>query len=76
MSNLRLRIKALESLRPINRWLCVEINGEATAAESELINEAHDNCRTVYVFQSVGDTLGVFLGAAKEIYWSDENGES
>ena len=74
--NLRLRIKALESLKPIKPWYTIEINGEATAAESELINKAHDNGRTVYVFQSVGDTLGVYLVGADCIYWGNENGKS
>lgn len=70
--NLRLRIKALESLKPVKPWFTIEINGEATQTESELINKAHDNGRTVYVFQSRGDTMGVWLVDAKEIYWSDE----
>ena len=70
--NLRLRIKALESLRPIKPWFTIEINGEATQAESELINEAHNNGRTVYVFQSQGDTLGVWLVGADCINWSDK----
>ncbi len=73
MSNLRLRIKILESLKPIKPWYTIEINGEATQAEWELINDAHDNGRTVYVFQLRGDTIGVWLVDAKEIYWSDEN---
>ena len=73
MSNLKLRIKTLESLKPIKPWYTIEINGESTQAEWELINKAHDNGRTVYIFQSQGDTLGVFLVGAKEIYWSDEN---
>lgn len=75
MSNLRLRIKILESLKPIKPWYVIEINGEATQAEWELINDAHDNGRTVYVFQLRGDTIGVWLVDAKEIYWS-ENGKS
>ena len=75
--NLRLRIKALENLKPIKPWYTIEIDGEATTAEWELINKADDNGRTVYVFQSVGDTMGVWLVDAKEIYWSDEtNGKS
>ena len=76
MSNLKLRIKILESLRPIKPWYTIEINGEATSAESELINKAHDNGRTVYIFQSQGDTLGVFLVGADCIYWGNENGKS
>jgi hypothetical protein len=72
MSNLRLRIKALESLMPIKTWFTIDINGEATAAEWELINEAHDNGRTVYIFQSQGDTLGVYLVGADCINWSDK----
>ena len=70
--NLKLRIKTLENLRPIKPWFTIEINGEATTAEWELINEAHNNGRTVYIFQSVGDTLGVWLVGANDIYWSDE----
>ena len=74
--NLKLRIKTLENLRPIKPWFTIEINGEATTAEWELINEAHNNGRTVYIFQSVGDTLGVFLVGADCINWSDQNGKS
>jgi hypothetical protein len=70
--NLKLRIKTLESLRPIKPWFTIQIDGEATAAQWKLINEEHDNGRTVYVFQSVGDTLGVYLVGADCIYWSDE----
>ena len=70
--NLKLRIKTLESLKPIKPWFTIQIDGEATTAEWELINEAHNNGRTVYIFQSVGDTLGVWLVGANDIYWSDE----
>ena len=74
--NLKLRIKTLENLRPIKPWFTIEINGAATTAEWELINEAHNNGRTVYIFQSVGDTMGVFLVGTDCINWSDENGKS
>ena len=72
MSNLKLRIKTLESLKPVKPWFTIEINGEATQTESELINKAHDNGRTVYIFQSQGDTLGVWLVGADCINWSDK----
>ena len=70
---LAMRIKTLENLRPIKPWFTIEIDGEATAAQWELINEAHANGRTVYIFQSVGDTLGVFLVGAESIYWGGGN---
>ena len=72
MSNLRLRIKTLENLIPKKPWFTIEINGEATPDEWQRMNEAHSSGRSVYVFQSVGDTLGVWLVGAKEIYWSDK----
>ncbi len=70
--NLKLRIKTLENLKPIKPWFTIEINGEPTSAESELINDAHDNGRTVYIFQSQGDTMGVWLVGADCINWSDK----
>lgn len=70
--NLKLRIKTLESLKPIKPWFTIQIDGEATTAQWRLINEEQANGRTVYIFQSVGDTLGVWLVGANDIYWSDE----
>ena len=72
MGNLKLRLKALEIIaNPRKPWFCIDIDGKPTDQQQQQLNDAHADGREVYAFQSVGDTMGVWLVDAKEIYWSD-----
>jgi hypothetical protein len=74
MSNLKARLKALESAIPNKPWFTIEVNDEPTPGEWELINEAHAEGRMVFVFQSQGNTLGVLMPGADAVYWGVDNG--
>jgi uncharacterized protein YegL len=70
---LRARLKALEvRANPRKPWFCIDIDGKPTDQQQQQMNDAHADGREVYAFQSQGDTLGIWLVDAKEIYWSDE----
>ncbi|MDO9422856.1 MAG: hypothetical protein Q7T40_01520 [Methylobacter sp.] len=70
MSNLKSRLTALESAVPSKPWFCIDVVDEPEPEEWTEINAAHADGREVYVFQTLGDTLGVWLVGADDIYWS------
>ncbi|MDO9047286.1 MAG: hypothetical protein Q7U66_07330 [Methylobacter sp.] len=72
MANLKSRLLTLERIaNPEKPWFTIEVNGEPTPEQWTEINAAHADRREVYVFQTLGDTLGVWLVGADDIYWSD-----
>ncbi|WP_432741742.1 hypothetical protein ABXJ76_15580 [Methylobacter sp. G7] len=72
MATLRTRLASLESAVPNKPWLCLDINGDPTAQEQEQMTEAHMDGREIYIFQTLGDTLGVWLIGADDVVWSDK----
>lgn len=74
---LKARLKALEVIaNPRKPWFCIDIDGKPTDQQQQQMTDAHADGREVYAFQSMGDTLGVWLVGADCIYWSDSNGKS
>ncbi len=73
MSSLKSRLMALEIIaNPEKPWFTIEVNGEPTPEQWELMTEAHLDRREVYIFQTLGDTLGVWLVGADGVVWSDK----
>jgi hypothetical protein len=73
MSNLKARLAALESAIPNKPWFTIEVEDMPSPGEWELINEAHAEGRMVFIFQSKGNTLGVFMPGADAVVWSGED---